>query len=138
MAEGVFQKMVDEAGLSDQIEVDSAGTDSYHVGEGAHYGTREVLLKHGVRYNGRARQITQRDMADTNAYIIAMDQGNISDLEFRFGRHPHLHRLLDFATKTNERNVPDPYYTGKFDEVYEMVVDGCQGLLAMIRKQERL
>jgi protein-tyrosine phosphatase len=130
--------MVDEAGLSDQIEVDSAGTDSYHVGEGAHYGTREVLLKHVVRYNGRARQIAQRDMADTNAYIIAMDQGNVSDLEFRYGQHPHLFRLLDFATKTKERNVPDPYYTGKFDEVYEMVVDGCQGLLAMIRKQERL
>lgn len=138
MAEGVFQKMVDEAGLSAQIEVDSAGTDSYHVGEKAHYGTREVLAKHGVTYNGRARQITHRDMTDANTYIIAMDQSNVSDLQFRYGRHPRLYRLLDFATKTEERNVPDPYYTGKFAEVYEMVKDGCQGLLAMIREQERL
>ena len=135
IAEAVFQKMVDEAGLSSQIQVDSAGTGSWHVGERPHYGTRQLFIKHGIAYNGRARQITQTDMTTADTYIIAMDQGNVTDLQLRFGQHPHLHRLLDFAKKANERNVPDPYYTGKFDEVYELVMDGCRGLLATIREQ---
>ena len=138
MAEAVFQKMVDEAGLSSQIQVDSAGTGAWHVGERPHYGTHQILLKHGIRYNGRARQITQADMTTSDTYIIVMDQGNITDLRLRFGRHPHLYRLLDFSEETNERDVPDPYYSGKFDEVYQLVVDGCRGLLKMIREREQL
>ena len=130
--------MVDEAGLSSQIQVDSVGTGSWHVGERPHYSTRQVLIKHGIAYNGRARQITQEDMTTSDTYVIAMDQGNVTDLQLRFGQHPHLYRLLDFAEKTNERNVPDPYYTGKFDEVYELVKDGCRGLLATIQEQEKL
>jgi protein-tyrosine phosphatase len=59
-------------------------------------------------------------------------------LQLRFGQHPNLYRLLDFAQKTDERNVPDPYYTGKFDEVYQLVKDGCRGLLATIQEQEKL
>jgi protein-tyrosine phosphatase len=138
MAEAVFQKMVDEAGLSSQVQVDSAGTGSWHVDERPHYGTRQVLIKHGITYNGRARQITQKDMTASDTYIIAMDQGNVTDLQLRFGQHPNLYRLLDFAQKTDERNVPDPYYTGKFDEVYQLVKDGCRGLLATIQEQEKL
>lgn len=57
MAEAVFQRLVDEAGLGDRIGVDSAGTGGWHVGEKAHVGTRRVLAVHGIVYNGRSRQI---------------------------------------------------------------------------------
>ncbi len=137
MAEGVFQKMVDEAGLREQILVDSAGTGSWHVGEQAHRETLKVLRQHGVAYNGRARQIRPADLSP-DTYIIALDASNLQDLQRYAGKHPKLFRLLDFAANTHERDVPDPYYTGNFEYVYQLVEDGCRGLLAAIRKQEEL
>lgn len=137
MADGIFQQLVNEAGLGDKISVDSAGTGSWHVGERAHRGTQAILKKHGIPYDGRARQVNKQDMNAPNSWIIAMDDNNVSDLKRTFGDHLHLYRLLEFATNhPHERNVPDPYYTGGFDYVYELVRDGCEGLLAAIRKQE--
>ena len=138
MADGVFQKMVDEAGLSDQILVDSAGTGSWHVGERAHPGTRKILSQHGIKYDGRSRQVRPGDMKVENSYIIAMDQQNLDDLKRRYGQHPRLYRLLDFASQTEVRNVPDPYYVGNFEYVYQLVEDGCKGLLTNIRQQEKV
>ncbi len=66
---------------------------------------------------------------------MAMDDENVADLQRRFGPHPRLVRLLDFAGSTPLREVPDPYYKGNFDTVYQLVVDGCQGLLAEIRAE---
>ena len=135
MAEGVFQQMVDQAGLGEKIIVDSAGTGSWHAGEKAHPGTRRVLAQHNVPYNGRARQTSPADFTDPNVWVIAMDQSNLDDLR-RYGNIPRLHRLLDFAAQKDVGNVPDPYYTGNFEYVYQLVTDGCQGLLAAIRQEE--
>ena len=137
MAEAVFQKMVDEAGLSDRIIVDSVGTGSWHVGEKAHQGTRRVLAQHGIDYNGRARQVRSSDI-DQQTYVVAMDQSNLNDLQRNFGQHPRLYRLLDFASQNEVRDVPDPYYNDNFEYVYQLVADGCAGLLATIRAQEGL
>jgi protein-tyrosine phosphatase len=138
MAEAVFEKLVDEAGLTERISVDSAGTGSWHVGERAHSGTRRILSKHGIPYIGQARQVRPNDFSAANSYIIAMDQNNLNDLQHSYGPHPQLHRLLDFASNTEIQNVPDPYYTGNFESVYQLVVDGCRGLLATIRENEGL
>jgi protein-tyrosine phosphatase len=132
MAEAVFQDMVNNAGLSDQVIIESAGTGAWHVGERAHGGTRGVLAKHGITYEGRAQQVTRSDMVDKNTYIIAMDNSNVRDLQHRFGKHPRLYRLLDFASETDVLEVPDPYYSGGFDKVYALVEDGCRGLLAFL------
>lgn len=138
MAEAVFQNMVDKAGLGDEIVVDSAGTGSWHVGEKAHPGTRRVLADHGIEYAGRARRVGSADMADENIYVVAMDSSNLRDLEASFGQHPRLFRLLDFAKQTTVRDVPDPYYNGNFEAVYQLVVDGCQGLFDTIREREEI
>lgn len=138
MAEAVFQQLVDEAGLADKIKVDSAGTGSWHIGEKAHPGTRSILAENKIAYNGRARQVTAQDMADPQAYIIAMDESNIDNLQRQFGKHPNLHRLLDFSSQKAESDVPDPYYTNNFAHVYQLVTDGCRGLLETIRQREGL
>jgi protein-tyrosine phosphatase len=139
MAEAVFQHLVNEAGLADWIVVDSAGTGDWHVGEPAHSGTRRVLAQRGIAYNGRARQVGARDMSE-HTYIVGMDESNLKELRRRFGNHPRLYRLLDFAGPgaAGVRDVPDPYYTGAFDYVYELVEEGCRGLLAMIREKENV
>ncbi|UCC52218.1 MAG: low molecular weight phosphotyrosine protein phosphatase [Anaerolineaceae bacterium] len=138
MAEAVFTHMVEGAGLSAKFDIDSAGTGSWHIGEPACSGTSKVLARHGLKYNGRARQVSAVEMADKDAYIIAMDAENLRDLRIRYGDHPRLHRLLDFAENSSERNVPDPYYEGNFETVYRLVKDGCYGLLAEIRQTENL
>lgn len=133
MAEGVFNHLVRQAGLTGQIAVDSAGTAAYHVGERPHQGTQKVLQAHGVAYSGRARQVNAADF-DPAHWIVAMDSQNMADLRREFGPHPHLHRLLDFATEhQGVQDVPDPYYTGNFEAVYELVLDGCGGLLAALK-----
>ena len=138
MAEAIFQRLVDDAGLSSKIRVDSAGTSSWHVGEKAHPGTRRVLSKHGINYDGRSRKVRPSDFDDPGAYIIGMDQGNIGDMRRSYGDHPNMYRLLDFAANSDVSDVPDPYYNGRFEEVYQLVEDGCRGLLATIRQQKKI
>jgi protein-tyrosine phosphatase len=137
MAEAVFRKLVTDAGLAGKIAVDSAGTGSWHVGEPAHQGTRRILSRHGIDYSGRARQVVKTDMAPDH-YIIAMDESNMDELRRRFGDHPRLFRMLDFAGDVAERDVPDPYYSGNFDYVYRLVEAGCRGLLDHIRQEQGL
>ena len=136
MAEAVFQQMVNEAGLAQQIKVDSVGTGDWHLGDPAHPGTRQILQKHGIPYNGRSRQISAADVANPGSYIIGMDMSNINNVQMLFGAHPNMHRLLDFAEETAVRDVPDPYYHDNFDYVYQLVTDGCRGLLKTIRQRE--
>jgi protein-tyrosine phosphatase len=138
MAEGVFQKMVDDAGLADRIQVDSVGTASWHIGETAHSGTRNTLSKHGISYNGRARRIRPDDYVDVSNYVIAMDSSNLADLRTLNGEHPRMFRLLEFASHTDLSDIPDPYYTGTFEQVYYLVVDGCEGLPSVIRENENI
>ncbi len=138
MAEAVFQKLVDDAGLTGKISVDSAGTSAYHIGEPAHPGTRRVLTHHDIPYDGRARQVNIEDTQNGKSYLIAMDSDNVAELNRRFGELPSLHRLLDFADHTSVHDVPDPYYSDNFDYVYRLVEDGCQGLLQTIRTNEAI
>ena len=140
MAEGVFRQLVAQSGLSDQFEIDSAGTINHHAGEPAHRGTRLILEQNGIHYDGRSRQVTDSDLTYFD-YLIVMDEENYHDVQRLAGRRsasPELHRLLDFAPDTTIREVPDPYYSGGFDQVYQLVLAGCRGLLAHIRAEHGL
>jgi len=136
MAEAVFSHMVDEAGLSDEITVDSSGTGTWHIGEPPCSGTRDVLARRGYEYNGRARQVNAADMSDPDTMIIAMSADNMRDLHDRYGDHPRQYRLLDFTENSSVQDVPDPYYEGNFEYVYQLVEDGCRGLLKSIQQSE--
>jgi protein-tyrosine phosphatase len=139
MAEAVFQHLVDQAGLSDEIEVDSAGTGDWHVGETPHHGTRNVLQKHGIEYDGRARQIRRADFGQFD-YILAMDGSNLADVRRMMpdDSSAEVRRFLEFAPDASKQDVPDPYYNGRFEEVYQLVRQGAEGLLAHIRAEKGL
>lgn len=137
MAEAVFKHLVEEEGVGSRFNIDSVGTISYHVGESAHPGTQRVLARHGIRCDSISRKITPTDLAEAD-YIIAMDRDNLSDLrDMGRGRAPagNLHLLLEFAKGVQETDVPDPYYSGNFEQVYRLVEAGCRGLLAHIRRE---
>ncbi len=138
MAEAVFQKLVDDAELSDVFDIDSAGTSRWHVGEGTCTDTRRVLAQNGINFTRRARVVREDDVIGPSTYVIGMDSENLRALQRRFGHISQLFPILDFAQNTTEQNVPDPYYEGNFEYVYELITDGCQGLLAAIIKKEEL
>ncbi len=141
MADAVFQDMVNKAGLGNHITVDSAGTGPWHVGEPAHPGTRKELQKHGIEYRGRSRQLQRADMNDFD-YVLAMDSYNMGEMQSLVNRpKAELAMFLSYAQKakkTNVTDVPDPYYTGGFDRVYELVEKGSAALLEHIRAEHGL
>ncbi|GGE18718.1 phosphotyrosine protein phosphatase [Marinithermofilum abyssi] len=139
MAEAIFRHQVKEAGLESHIRVDSAGTGDWHVGEPPHKGTRKVLAGLGISDEGiRARQVTREDLDDFD-YIVAMDDQNISSLRQLAGDpDTKVYRLTDFIPDTAYNEVPDPYFTGDFDETYRLVEAGCRGLLQTIRDKENI
>lgn len=142
MAEAVFQNLVQQAGLSDSITVDSAGTGGWHVGERAHSGTRNVLKRHNIPYDGRARQFTTHD-GDDFTYILAMDTSNLHNIHRTLKADTPAEVMLFLqvaydAGLVNVLEVPDPYYDNRFDEVYELVNIGAQSLLQHIREQHAI
>jgi low molecular weight protein-tyrosine phosphatase len=137
-AHGVFEKMVKDAGLTDKIEVDSAGTHSYHIGSQPDQRSQQTALAHGVDLSYiRARQVTSTDF-DYFDYVLAMDDdnyNNLSQLSNKDNFHK-LHLFLNFAPRLKPNSkVPDPYYGGErgFDNVYDLVVQASEGLLLEIQ-----
>ena len=130
MAHYVMQDLINKAGLSNQVYIDSAATSTEEIGNGVHYGTRQKLREVGVPCGDhRAVQVTKRDY-DKYDYLIVMDSHNVRNLMRIIGSDPEgkVHMLLDFAGR-NGQSIADPWYTGNFDETYEDVIEGCRGLL---------
>lgn len=135
-----MRKLIEDAGLAKQIEVDSAGTGDWHIGNRPHKGTLEKLAEHGVSSEGIvARQLQAKD-CEAFDYIVAMDESNVSNALQIFGRSEadNLHLLLDFVEEAGMVEVPDPYFDGNFTLTYELVTKGCAALLARIQAKHQL
>lgn len=139
MAEAVFKHLIKKEGLEEYFIVDSAGIGAWHSGELPHRGTRKILDENHIPYEGIvARQIQKSDLQNFD-YIIAMDDNNLKDLH-QLGQNAKgvICKLLDFVPEIKDKNIPDPYYTGNFQEVYELVTKGCTNLLNTIKKEHQL
>lgn len=139
-AHGVFQQMVDNAGLNEKIHVDSAGTAAWHIGKSPDSRSTEHARLRGYDLSPlRARQAVAADF-DQFDYVLAMDKENLSNLQDICPNGaksaPQLF-LYEFSRKFNELEVPDPYYGGEagFEQVLDLVEDACEGLLSDIKKQ---
>jgi protein-tyrosine phosphatase len=133
LAEGVFQNLVDERGLTAHYRIDSAGTGGWHVGESPDARSVAVAKKNGVLLTSRARQVEASDFEEFDR-IVAMDRQNLLDLRALgrgAGGPARLHLLREFDPEPGDRQVPDPYYDGAdgFDRVYAMVRRACEALL---------
>ncbi len=136
-AEGVFQHIVNKNGLSALVEVDSAGTAAYHVGEPANSKSQMVADQYGVTLNSKARKFEYSDLEYFDL-VIAMDKENQRDLQQldRKGQfRDKIYLLRDFDPVPGDHEVPDPYYGGLngFELVYEIVLRSCESLLDMVR-----
>ncbi|MDR9854115.1 low molecular weight protein-tyrosine-phosphatase [Paenibacillus sp. VCA1] len=137
MAEAVMRHKVKQAGLQHLITVDSAGTGDWHLGQKPHQDTRRMLDEQGIGYEGiSARRIASPDF-ETFEYIVCMDNSNLENVKKLPGsKTERLLKFMDLLPEHELREVPDPYYTGNFEQVYELIDAGCEALLNKIRLEK--
>jgi protein-tyrosine phosphatase len=137
-AHGVMEHLVREAGLAGRIEIDSAGTGAWHVGELPDPRARAAAKKRGYDLSHRARRFTSEDFTRFDL-VLAMDRENLASLHqlARGSGHAGSVRLLrSFDPDAPEgAEVPDPYYREDdgFEHVLDMCERACRGLLEHVR-----
>jgi protein-tyrosine phosphatase len=131
-AEAVLRKLVADEGLADLIQLGSAGTGGWHVGDDADPRTLKALRARGYDLRHSARQF-RPSWFDEHELVVALDKSHRTDLKrMRPGVDVHLLREWD---PEGEGDVPDPYYGGSdgFEEVLDMVERSCEGMLEELR-----
>jgi protein-tyrosine phosphatase len=133
-AEGVFRKLVSDAGRDSKFRVDSAGTIGYHSGGMADRRMRSAALERGYILESRARRIEPADF-DRFDLIVTMDEANFRDVqEMNPGAGAQVVRMCDYCEEHEETEVPDPYYGGEagFYKVIDILEDACGNLLRQL------
>jgi protein-tyrosine phosphatase len=142
MSQGVFEKLVRDAGLAEKIIVDSAGTHTYYVKSPPDIRAQEVAQQRGYDLSRqRARRVTASDFYEFD-YIVAMDDSNFAyltsicppDLQHK------LSLLMNFASIRLGSEIPDPYYGSRkgFERVLDLIEPAVAGLFRTIRRRHRL
>ena len=136
--------LVREQGLEGAVEIDSAGTGDWHVGDPPDVRATAAARARGLELSGAARQVTPADF-DAHDLVLAADRRNLRELEARRppGARAELHLLRAFdpgAAGAPDLDVPDPYYGGDdgFEDVLDLVEAACRGLLDALRDDGRL
>jgi len=133
MAEGVMNRLIEEAGREHDIQTDSAGIMNYHEGELADSRMRSHAGRRGYNLTHRSRPVQTDDFYNFDL-IIGMDDQNIRDLMEKspsVSESEKIHRMTEYCRKYDADHVPDPYYGGSsgFEYVIDLLEDACAGLL---------
>ena len=138
MAEVVLRDRLTQAGLSNRVEVDSAGTGGWHVGGDADPRSRQVLEAAGYRFRHSARQFEPEWLGEADL-VLAMDRANLEDLRNLADTHDYdpgnIQLLRSFDPEApDEAEVPDPYYGGAegFTDVLAMVERAADGVVVYV------
>lgn len=129
MAEFVMKYISD----SDLLHIESRATSRWEHGNPIHQGTQTILKRNSIPYSNKktSRQIKLSDFEEFD-YIIGMDKQNVEDLQ-AISNHRYDNKIYLFNTD----GVPDPWYTGDFEETYQLVLEGCQIWLQRIHNLKK-
>ena len=132
MAEFILKKMAKDRGID--ISVSSSATSYEEIGNDIHPGTKRVLTAHSIPFSKRGATHFEKEDYKNNDYILCMDSYNIKNLKRIIGSDPEnkVHLLLEYDKST--RDISDPWYTGNFDLTYDDIVEGCEGFLDYLAK----
>jgi len=138
-AEGVMRRVIAEAGLTDMVHIDSAGTAGWHTGKRADRRMFVAAEARGFDLTSFARQVRDTDLAEYDL-VLVMDRSNHADIRAfdRGSLHRDKVRLFcEFCTDHDETEVPDPYYGGPegFEKVLDLLEDGCAGVLRHVQQR---
>lgn len=137
-AQAVFRRLLEVEGIAEKVEVDSAGTHGFHLGEQADPRTSRAVASRGYDLSGhRARKIAWQDLQDFDL-ILAMDKTNLDNLRRIASpeQQKKIRLLMEYAANFDDDEVPDPYYGlgHTFDLVSDMIEDASIGLLKVVKK----
>ena len=118
--------------LTDQYRVESRATSNWELGNPIHQGTQKIFQKHQIPYDltKTSLQIKDKDFYDFDL-ILGMDENNVADLK-QMAPAVTEHKIHLFASES----VPDPWYTGDFDDTYRRVLAGCEAWLDQLARTE--
>lgn len=141
-AEGVMRQKLRAAGLGEEVDVESAGTGSWHVGHAPDERATAAAALREIELSGEARRFDRTDFDDFEL-IVAMDRQNLEDMRALAphadaeGRLSLLREWDPEAVEGGELDVPDPYYGGDdgFEHVLDVVDRACDGLLVEVRER---
>jgi len=137
-AEGVLRHLLAQEGLEDKLEIESAGTHDYQSGKAPFPAAVEIAKKRGYDITSCvARRIVPGDF-DYFDMILAMDRGNLTNLRTIAPTRSKqkIELLLEYGDKYHGQEIPDPY-SGKekdFQLAFDMIEDGCRGLVELLKK----
>jgi protein-tyrosine phosphatase len=140
-AEGMFRQMLAVHAPQLQIEMDSAGTHDYHVGDPPDRRAIAAAKRRGIDLSAlRARVVSTEDFAHYDL-ILAMDEENLRELKRRApqAHHERIRLIMDFAPHAPSRWVPDPYYGGErgFEEVLDLLEEAANGFVQEMLNRHR-
>jgi protein-tyrosine phosphatase len=139
-AEGIAKKILERKGLTEKIEIDSAGTLGYHTGELPD----QRMIKHasmrGYVLDSSARQFNQKKDFDYFDYIVTMDDSNYSEITSLDRRNKYkdkVMKMVSFGNKIKVGEVPDPYYSGSqgFENVLDILEDSVEALINKVEDE---
>jgi len=143
-AEGVMRGLLREQGLEGAVEVDSAGTGGWHVGDPPDARATAAARSRGITLDGAARVVRRGDFDDFDL-ILAADRRNLRELRAAApaGSRARIQLLREFDPASDgapDLDVPDPYYGGDdgFEHVLDLVDAACRGLIDELRADGRL
>ncbi|WP_447639790.1 MULTISPECIES: low molecular weight protein-tyrosine-phosphatase [Chitinophagaceae] len=137
LAEGILRQKLQSAGLN--VDVDSAGTGGWHVGEAPHKLSQNVAMRHNIDISGlRGRKFTAADMHDFDK-IYVMDSENYNDVRFIAGKdwdENKVDLILNRIEPGKNKSVPDPWFDNThaaFENVYQMLNQACDSIVADLK-----
>ncbi len=136
LAEGLVIHHAKQQGILDRLEIDSAGTGAWHIGNPPDSRSIAVAEKHGVDISGqKARKIKQDDF-DLYDYLFAMDKSNLADLRSLSPdeHHGKIRLFTHYGEGQKDQEVPDPYYDDGFDDVYAMIDHAAEQLVLHLKE----
>jgi len=126
MAEYIFKNMC----KIDNVVIYSRATSTEEIGNDIYPYAKDTLDRHNISYQRHyARQITKKEFDEADLIII-MDNNNYRNITRMYGNSPKIHFLKEYSIGYGE--ISDPWYTGRFEDVYNEITDGCKGLLKII------
>lgn len=130
-AEGVFRKLVADAGRDADFHIDSAGTHGYHVGHPPDARMREAAAGRGYRLESTARRLSPEDFEEFDLIVVMDDENHANVTALDPGARAKVVRMCAYCETQPDREVPDPYYGGAagFERVLDILEDACAGLL---------
>lgn len=132
MAEFICKKMVNDAGLTKDFSITSAGTSGYHDGEFMHSGTSKILSQHQISHNDFESKKINKNLFNESDLVLVMDDSNFEDVKNKFGNSEKIKKITDYCTDKSITYVPDPWYTNNFQQVYDILTDAITNLLKEI------